>query len=91
MIVRFGLGLGESDNFPARTKATAEWFPQTQRALATGAVNARTNIGAVLAAAARAAHRREKRGSLAVRLHDDIGVQRVLAHHLATGLHQTRA
>ena len=51
IVVRFGLGLGESGNFPACTKATAEWFPQQQRGLATGAVNASTNIGAVLAAA----------------------------------------
>ena len=51
MIVRFGLGLGESGNFPACTKATAEWFPQQRRALATGAVSASTNIGAALAAA----------------------------------------
>ena len=50
-VVRFGLGLGESGNFPACSKATAEWFPQQQRALATGAVSASTNIGAVLAAA----------------------------------------
>lgn len=46
---RFGLGLGESGNFPCTTKVIAEWFPQRQRGLATGVVNASTNIGAVLA------------------------------------------
>ena len=49
MAARFGLGLGESGNFPCTTKVIAEWFPQRQRGLATGVVNASTNIGAVLA------------------------------------------
>jgi len=49
MVARFGLGLGESGNFPCTTKVIAEWFPQRQRGLATGVVNASTNIGAVLA------------------------------------------
>ena len=35
----------------SKNKATAGWFPQQQRGLVTGAVNASTNIGAVLAAA----------------------------------------
>jgi ACS family hexuronate transporter-like MFS transporter len=46
---RFGLGLAESGNFPCTTKVIAEWFPQRQRGLATGVVNASTNVGAVLA------------------------------------------
>ncbi len=46
---RFGLGLGESGNFPCTTKVIAEWFPQKQRGLATGVVNASTNVGAILA------------------------------------------
>ncbi|HEY3756630.1 MAG TPA: MFS transporter [Opitutaceae bacterium] len=49
IVARFGLGLGESGNFPCTTKVIAEWFPQRQRGLATGVVNASTNIGAVLA------------------------------------------
>jgi len=49
LAARFGLGLGESGNFPCTTKVIAEWFPQRQRGLATGIVNASTNIGAVLA------------------------------------------
>ena len=38
-IARFLLGLGESGNFPAAIKATAEWFPPRERALATGIFN----------------------------------------------------
>ena len=46
--VRFMLGLGESGNFPAAIKTVAEWFPQRERAFATGLFNAGTNIGAVV-------------------------------------------
>ena len=46
---RFGLGLGESGNFPAAIKTTAEWFPRRERAFATGVFNAGANIGAILA------------------------------------------
>jgi ACS family hexuronate transporter-like MFS transporter len=42
------LGFGESAIFPASIKAVAEWFPQQQRALATGIFNAGTNTGAIL-------------------------------------------
>ncbi|MCE6987858.1 MFS transporter [Dyadobacter sp. CY323] len=47
--VRALLGLGEAGNFPAAVKATAEWFPRQQRALATGIFNSGTSIGAVAA------------------------------------------
>lgn len=47
-IARFCLGLAESGNFPAAIKATAEWFPKKERALATGFFNSGANIGAVL-------------------------------------------
>jgi len=43
------LGLGESGNFPCSIKAIAEWFPLKERALATGILNAGSNVGAVLA------------------------------------------
>lgn len=43
------LGLGEAGNFPAAIKATAEWFPKKERALATGIFNSGTSIGAVAA------------------------------------------
>ena len=46
---RFGLGLGESGNFPAAIKTVAEWFPKCERALATGIFNSGTNIGAIIA------------------------------------------
>lgn len=48
-VARFFLGAGEAGNFPASIKAVAEWFPEKERALATGIFNAGTNIGAVLA------------------------------------------
>ncbi len=47
---RAALGLGESGNFPAAIKTTAEWFPRHERAFATGIFNAGTNVGALLAA-----------------------------------------
>ena len=48
-VARFGLGLGESANFPAAVKTVGEWFPQKERALATGLFNSGSNIGAILA------------------------------------------
>ncbi len=47
---RFGLGIGESGNFPASIKTTAEWFPKRERALATGLFNSGSNIGNIVAA-----------------------------------------
>jgi MFS transporter, ACS family, hexuronate transporter len=47
-IARFGLGLGESGNFPASIKTVAEWFPAKERAFATGIFNAGTNVGAII-------------------------------------------
>src|SRR5450631_3402933 len=48
-IARFCLGVGESGNFPAAIKTTAEWFPQSERSLATGIFNSGANVGAILA------------------------------------------
>lgn len=48
-VARFLLGLGESGNFPAAIKATAEWFPPKERALATGIFNSGASVGAILA------------------------------------------
>jgi MFS transporter, ACS family, aldohexuronate transporter len=42
------LGVSESAIFPGSIKAVAEWFPQRERALATGIFNAGTNTGAIL-------------------------------------------
>ena len=47
IVARFVLGLGESGNFPAAIKTTAEWFPKKERSLATGIFNAGTNVGAL--------------------------------------------
>jgi MFS transporter, ACS family, hexuronate transporter len=48
IVVRFLLGLGEAGNFPAAIKTVAEWFPQRERAFATGLFNAGTNVGAII-------------------------------------------
>ena len=48
MIARGLLGVGEAGSFPAAIKATAEYFPKKERALATGIFNSGTNIGALL-------------------------------------------
>ena len=49
MFARAVLGFGESGNFPAAIKATAEYFPKKERAFATGIFNSGTNVGAILA------------------------------------------
>lgn len=49
MAARFGLGLGESGNFPSAIKTVAEWFPKKDRAFATGIFDASTSVGAILA------------------------------------------
>lgn len=48
IVVAAAMGLGQSGLFPASIKATAEWFPKKERALATGIFNAGTNLGASL-------------------------------------------
>jgi ACS family hexuronate transporter-like MFS transporter len=48
IIVRFMLGLAEAANFPASIKAVAMWFPQQERAFATGLFNSGTNVGVML-------------------------------------------
>jgi ACS family hexuronate transporter-like MFS transporter len=48
MIVRFVLGLAEAANFPASIKAVAMWFPQKERALATGIFNSGTSVGVIV-------------------------------------------
>jgi ACS family hexuronate transporter-like MFS transporter len=45
---RFALGLSEGGNFPAAVKAVSEWFPKSERALATGIFNAGSNVGALV-------------------------------------------
>lgn len=48
MLVRFVLGLAEAANFPASIKAVALWFPQKERALATGIFNSGTSVGVIV-------------------------------------------
>ncbi|MGF7147872.1 ACS family hexuronate transporter-like MFS transporter [Sphingomonas zeicaulis] len=47
-MARFGLGIGESGNFPAGIRAVADWFPQRERAFAIGLFNAGANVGAII-------------------------------------------
>jgi ACS family hexuronate transporter-like MFS transporter len=47
--VRFLLGLAESGAFPGAAKATAEWFPRSERALVAGIFNSGSNVGAIIA------------------------------------------
>jgi MFS transporter, ACS family, hexuronate transporter len=47
-LVRFFLGMAEAANFPASIKAVAMWFPQKERALATGLFNSGTNMGVMV-------------------------------------------
>ena len=49
IMVRSLFGVGEGGNFPASIKTVAEWFPQKERALATGIFNSGSNIGAMVA------------------------------------------
>jgi len=48
-IARALLGIGEAGNFPAAIKATTEWFPSEERALATGLFNSGTNASFFIA------------------------------------------
>lgn len=47
-LARFGLGIGESGNFPAGIRAVTDWFPQKERAFAIGLFNAGANVGAII-------------------------------------------
>lgn len=48
-VARAALGVSEAGNFPAAIKTVAEWFPQKERALATGIFNSGANVGAIAA------------------------------------------
>jgi ACS family hexuronate transporter-like MFS transporter len=48
-VMRFLLGVAEAANFPASIKAVAMWFPQKERALATGIFNSGTSVGVIAA------------------------------------------
>ena len=47
-ICRFLLGMGEAGNWPAGVKVVAEWFPEKERALASGIFNSGSAIGAIV-------------------------------------------
>ena len=47
IVVRFLLGFAEAAHFPAAIKAVAMWFPQQERALATGIFNSGTALGII--------------------------------------------
>lgn len=49
IFARVVLAIGEAGNFPASIKATAEYFPKKDRALATSVFNAGATVGALLA------------------------------------------
>jgi ACS family hexuronate transporter-like MFS transporter len=51
IFARFVLALGESGNFPAAIKATAEYFPKKDRAFSTSIFNSGATIGAMVAPA----------------------------------------
>ena len=49
LVARSVLAIGESGNFPAAIKTTAESFPKKDRAFATAIFNAGASIGALIA------------------------------------------
>jgi ACS family hexuronate transporter-like MFS transporter len=48
-VYRFLLGMGEAGNWPAAVKVVAEWFPESERAMAAGIFNSGSAFGAILA------------------------------------------
>ena len=48
-IFRFLLGAGEAGNWPAAIRIVAEWFPERERALASGVFNSGSSAGSILA------------------------------------------
>jgi ACS family hexuronate transporter-like MFS transporter len=48
-VCRFLLGMGEAGNWPGALKVVAEWFPEKERALASGIFNSGATVGVILA------------------------------------------
>jgi ACS family hexuronate transporter-like MFS transporter len=48
-VFRFLLGIGEAGNWPGGVKVVSEWFPECERALASGIFNSGSAVGAILA------------------------------------------
>ena len=49
VVCRFLLGAGEAGNWPGAVKVVAEWFPQRERAFASGIFNSGASVGALIA------------------------------------------
>ena len=49
LVARAGLGLFESANYPAATKAVAEWMPKAERGMAVAVITIGPGLGAILA------------------------------------------
>ena len=50
MAARVVLGVGEAGHIPSFVRASSDWFPQKERALAIGWVNSATTVGVILTA-----------------------------------------
>lgn len=48
-VARFFLGTAEAGNFPVAVKTVAEWFPASERALASGLFNSGVALGSIVA------------------------------------------
>ena len=48
-VCRFLLGMGEAGNWPGAVKVVAEWFPEEERALASGIFNSGATVGVIIA------------------------------------------
>jgi ACS family hexuronate transporter-like MFS transporter len=48
-VCRFLLGMGEAGNWPGAVKVVAEWFPEKERALASGIFNSGATVGVIIA------------------------------------------
>ncbi len=49
IVVRFALGISQAGCFPCAIKSTAEWFPRSERAFATGIFNTGSMLGPIVA------------------------------------------
>ncbi|HEU4959143.1 MAG TPA: MFS transporter [Sphingomonas sp.] len=49
-LLRVTLGVSEAGNWPGAVKASAQWFPSRERALALGVFNSGASIGAIISA-----------------------------------------
>ena len=85
---RFALGFGEAANFPAALKTVAVWFPQRERALATGIFNSGANIGALAGSSSRSVPGAALRMAIGVHRHGSDGGS--VDHRLALAVSRAR-